>query len=314
MAAMIYTVTLNPSLDRTVHYGTVAWNAVNRASSSRLDLSGKGVNVSIALRQLGLDSVLLGFAAGILGQLLVEGLRAQGYHCEFVEIAGETRSNITLIEDETGRSAKLNEPGPMVTQSDLAVLEARLSALLAPGDLVALASSLPPGAPEDTYAHLIAAAHAKGALVALDTSGPALAVGCRASPDLIKPNETEAEELLGQPVEGDLLGALRSLQALGARRVLLSRGANGAAYLDQKGHAWQALPPPISEVNNVGAGDAALAGALFAWAEGLPPHEIARWAVAAGTSTAQTDGTTFPPRDVVEAVYAHVTLEPLASK
>ncbi len=309
--AMIYTVTLNPSLDRTLHYARVAWGAVNRAVSSRLDYSGKGVNISIALRQLGRESVLLGFAAGAFGRLLVAGLRAQGYRCEFVEIAGETRSNVTLIEDETGRSTKLNESGPPVTERDLAALEERLCTLLAPGDLVALAGSLPPDAPDDTYARLIAAAHARGALVALDTSGAALREGCRAAPDLIKPNEVEAEGLLGHPVQADLAAALGALRALGPRRVLLSRGAQGAAYADGEG-CWQATPPPIVEVNNVGAGDAALAGALYAWAEGLPPAEVARWAVATGTAAAQTDGTTFAARDEVADVYAGVAVARLA--
>jgi 1-phosphofructokinase family hexose kinase len=307
---MIYTVTLNPSLDRTLHYARVAWGAVNRAASSRLDLSGKGVNISIALQQLGIESVMLGFAAGVSGRALVEGLTAQGYRCAFVEIAGETRSNITLIEDETGRSAKLNEPGPPVAEGDLVALEERLCALLAPGDLVALAGSLPPGAPEDCYARLIAAAHARGALVALDSSGAALREGCRAAPDLIKPNESEAEALLGRPVGGDLVGELRALRGMGPQRVLLSQGALGAAYADEEG-CWQATPPAIVEVNNVGAGDATLAGALYAWAQGLPPEELARWAVATGTATAQTDGTTFPTRDVVEELYGRVRIERL---
>lgn len=307
---MIYTVTLNPSLDRTLHYAQVQWGAVNRAVSSRLDLSGKGVNISIALRQLGVESVMLGFAAGTFGRALVEGLEAQGYHCAFVEIAGETRSNITLIEDETGRSTKLNEPGPPVTEGDLAALEERLCALLAPGDLVALAGSLPPGAPEDTYARLIAAAHAQGAHVALDTSEAALRAGCRAAPELIKPNEVEAQALLGRPVGRDLVGALRALRALGPQRVLLSRGAAGAAYCDGE-DCWQATPPTITEVNNVGAGDAALAGALYAWAAALAPQEIARWAVAVGTATAQTDGTTFPARAAVQEVYSRVLVERL---
>lgn len=306
-AGMIYTVTLNPSLDRTLRYPAIVWGAVNRAVSSRLDLGGKGVNVSAALRGMGIESGLLGFAAGVSGQILVQGLREQGYRCQFIEIAGETRSNITLIEDETGRSAKLNEPGPPVTETDLAALEKCLCALLAPGDLVALAGSLPPGAPDDTYARLIRAIHAQGALAALDTSGAALAEGCRAAPDLVKPNVTEAEALLGRPIESDLVQTLDALRALGPRRVLLSRGAAGVAYLDDLG-CWQATPPPIVEANNVGAGDAALAGALYAWSAALPPDQMARWAAAMGTATAQTEGTTFPSRDEVQNVYDRVLI------
>jgi 1-phosphofructokinase len=308
---MIYTVTLNPSLDRTIHYPTVSWGAVNRATRSSLDLSGKGVNISIALRQLGCESVMLGFSAGVFGRLLVEGLGAHGYRCEFVEIAGETRSNITLIEDDTGRTTKLNEAGPPVTARDLAALEERLCALLAPGDMVALAGSLPPDAPDDTYARLIDAAHRCGARVALDSSGPALAAGCRAAPDLVKPNLDEAQALVGCPVEADLVWALCAMREMGPRRVLLSLGKKGAVYADDSGY-WLATPPAIAEVNNVGAGDAALAGAICAWDGDLSAAQMVRWAVAAGTATAQTDGTTFPGHRAIQSVYEQVLVERLA--
>ncbi len=307
---MNFTVTLNPSLDRTLHFPAVAWGAVNRASSSALDLSGKGVNVSIALRQLGHESVIMGLAAGAFGRVLVEGLEAQGYRCAFVATPGETRSNVTVIEDGTGRSMKLNEAGPPASSEALAELEARLSALLSPGDIVALAGSLPPGAPVDTYARLTAVAHARGALVALDSSGPALAAGCRAAPDLIKPNEHEAAELLGGSLHDTLPVTLSALRALGPARVLLSLGAGGAAYADADG-CWRAAPPPVREVNAVGAGDAALAGALAAWAEGLPADEHLRWAVATGTAAACLDGTAFPTREAVAALYERIGVESL---
>lgn len=304
---MIITVTLNPSLDRTLHFPSVAWGAVNRASSSALDLSGKGVNVSIALRQLGHDSVVMGLAAGAFGRVLVEGLEALGYRCAFVETEGETRSNVTVIEDSTGRSMKLNESGPPASPEALAALEERLATLLSPGDIVVLAGSLPPGAPVDMYARMIDVAHGCGARVALDSSGPALAAGCRAAPDLVKPNEHEAAELLGRSLSGDLCETLRALRALGPQRVLLSLGAAGAAYSDGMG-CWRASPPPITEVNNVGAGDAALAGALAAWAEGAPPEGIVRMAVATGTAAACLDGTAFPSREAVEQMYSRVTV------
>lgn len=307
---MIITVTLNPSLDRTVHFASVAWGAVNRASSSALDLSGKGVNVSIALRQLGHESIIMGLAAGAFGRVLVEGLEARGYRCEFIPTPGETRSNVTVIEDGTGRSMKLNEAGPAASPEALAGLEERLAALLSPGDIVALAGSLPPGAAEDTYARLIAVAHGRGALVALDSSGPALVAGCRAAPDLVKPNEHEAAELLGRPAGDDIYATLTALRALGPARVLLSLGASGAVYADGSG-CWRASPPPITEVNNVGAGDAALAGALAAWVEGAPPEALLRLAVATGTATACLDGTAFPAREAVEAIYSRVAIERL---
>jgi len=295
---MIYTVTLNPTIDRTMHFPRLVVGELNRATHSRSDFSGKGVNVSVALSRLGLDSVAMGLMAGAYGQVLVAGLRAMGLTCDFVEVAGETRSNVTVIEDSTGRSMKLNESGPPASPEVLAALEERLATLLSPGDIVVLAGSLPPGAPVDMYARIIDVAHGCGARVALDSSGPALAAGCRAAPDLVKPNEHEAAELLGRSLSGDLCETLRALRALGPQRVLLSLGAAGAAYSDGMG-CWRASPPPITEVNNVGAGDAALAGALAAWAEGAPPEGIVRMAVATGTAAACLDGTAFPSREAV---------------
>ena len=117
---MIYTITLNPSIDRTMHFPQLAIGELNRATRTRSDFSGKGVNVSVALARFGLDSVAMGFMAGAYGRVLVPGLEAMGLQCDFVEVPGETRSNVTVIDTATGVTTKLNEPGPTVTPEDLA--------------------------------------------------------------------------------------------------------------------------------------------------------------------------------------------------
>jgi len=304
---MIYTITLNPSVDRTLHFTSLALGAVNRATATRTDLSGKGVNVSLALHRLGVPSVMTGFVAGTFGRILVEGLRAQGYPCTFLEVAGETRSNITVIDAATGTATKLNEPGPTVTPEDLARFEGHLLSLVQAGDVCVFCGSLPTGAPVETYARLIRALHAVGVLSVLDASGPALTMGCAARPDLVKPNTVEAEELVGFPLEreerwAESIGAIR---ALGPRRVLLTLGARGAIWAGDDA-LWWAEPPPIRELSNIGAGDAALAGALYAWQTGLSGPEVARWAVATGTAKALCDGTQMPSRALVEQIFAQV--------
>ncbi|MGI6368518.1 MAG: 1-phosphofructokinase [Anaerolineae bacterium] len=309
---MIITVTLNPSLDRTLHFGSVRWGAVNRASRSSLDLSGKGVNVSIALRQLGHPSLLMGLAAGAFGRLLVDGLVERGYACSFVFTEGETRSNVTVIDDGSGLVSKLNEAGPAVSEEALAALDEQLAARVSPGDLVVLAGSLPPGAPPDTYARLAATVQGVGGKVVLDSSGRALANGCRQRPWLVKPNETEAAELVEAPLAHNPCETIALLRQLGPERVLLSLGAQGAAYSDGSG-CWLATPPSIREVNNVGAGDAALAGALSAISESLAAADLLRMAVATGTATAGLDGTSFPTRDQVEALLPQVTVQRLGA-
>lgn len=296
---------------------------LNRATRSVTDLSGKGVNVSVALRRFGLPSVLTGFSAGVYGRVLVEGLRKQGYVCDFVEVQGETRSNVTVIDAETGVTTKLNEPGPTVDEGDIAALEARLVERFSrardrAGDAVKqvciFSGSLPPGAPVDTYARLIQTLSASGVITVLDTSGEALRAGCAARPAWLKPNEVEAIELTGCAPE-DLSAArlpqiLQTIRQLGPQRVLLSLGARGACYDDGKA-LWMAEPPRIRELSAVAAGDASLAGALWAWLSGqaaraADPSQIVRWAVAAGTATAAYDGSGIPPHERIAAVYTQV--------
>jgi len=306
---MIYTFTLNPSIDRTLHLDQLEVGGLNRATSVTTDLAGKGVNVSVALRQLGVRSVLLGFVGGAAGRHLGEGLTAQRYECAFCEVAGETRSNLTILEDGCGRTTKLNEPGPVVTEAELGRLM-NMANRVGSGDMGVLSGSLPPGAPDGTYAQLVTRLRGLGAFVALDASGEALRQALAARPHLIKPNLAEAEELLGRSL--DLRVARRenlsALRALGAERVLLSMGAQGAISYDDGVALW-ARAPRITEASAVGAGDALLAGWIYAWHRGLPAEERVRWAVACGTAAATLDGSTMPTRTLVEDVLAQVAVE-----
>jgi sugar/nucleoside kinase (ribokinase family) len=140
---MIYTVTLNPTIDRTMVFPRLDVGELNRATQSRTDLSGKGVNVSVALRQLGLESTMIGIAAGVYGRLLLNGLRDMGYDCDFIEVAGETRSNVTVIDEARNETTKLNEPGPTVSAADLDAL-AGGPARIAPATCASFPAACPP--------------------------------------------------------------------------------------------------------------------------------------------------------------------------
>jgi len=308
---MIYTVTLNPSVDRTLHVDELAVGGLNRATSVTTYLAGKGVNVSVALQRLGVPSVLLGLAGGATGRQLAEGLAALGLSCAFCEVAGETRSNLTILEDGCGRTTKLNEPGPVVTDADLDRLLGMADGI-GPGDLCVLSGSLPPGLPDRTYGQLVTRLRGQGAFVALDASGEPFRQAMVARPHLIKPNVAEAGELLGRSLEGKAAWteALTALHAIGAERVLLSLGPQGAASYED-GLAWWARPPGITEASAVGAGDALLAGWICAWLQDLPPPERLRWAVACGTAAATLDGSAMPSRSLVEDVLAQVEVESL---
>ncbi len=308
---MIHTVTLNPSLDRTLRYDRLVPGEVNRASSVRVEPSGKGVNVAAALRSLGVEATILVCVGGATGRALVDGLRAQGLEPLCITLAGETRSNVTVIDDASGVTTKLNEAGAAVSDDDLAALERLLLEGAAPGDWCVLSGSLPPGAPADTYARLIARLRAAGVLTALDTSGEALVAGAQAGPDLCKPNEREAFELLGQSNTPGGAALAQAVQRSGPRRVLLTQGAQGALWADGQA-VWQAHPPAICEINPVGAGDAALAGAVYALQGGLAAADCLRWAVAMGSAKASAEGSAMPPRVDVERIASCITLRRLA--
>ena len=308
---MIYTVTLNPSVDRTLHVDELTVGGLNRATSVATHLAGKGVNVSVALQQLGVRSVLLGLAGGATGRQLAEGLAARGLSCAFCEVAGETRSNLTILEDGCGRTTKLNEPGPKVTEAELDQLMG-MADRVGTDDLCVLSGSLPPGVPAGSYARLARRMRERGAFVALDASGEPFRQALVARPHLIKPNVAEAGELLGCSLEGKAAWAeaLQALHAMGAERVLLSLGPQGAASYED-GLAWWARPPGITEASAVGAGDALLAGWVYAWQRDLLPPERLRWAVASGTAAATLDGSAMPSRSLVEDVLAQVEVESL---
>jgi len=259
------------------------------------------------LRQFGGETVVTGFAGGMLGRSLVEGLRRAGYVSDFAEVESETRANVTVIDEATGTTTKLNEPGPIVGRDDLQAFGKRLLKKLSEGDICVFSGSLPPGAPPDAYAQLITGVHGRGALAVLDTSGDALAEGCAAAPDWVKPNALEAAELVGMPFGtlDEIASGTKAILALGPSRVLLSLGRRGAALTDDDG-VWLAEPPAIVEVSAVGAGDALLAGALWAWCKGMPSDEVVRWAVATGTAAAMEAGTAMPTLARIEEVYEKV--------
>jgi 1-phosphofructokinase len=274
--------------------------AVHRARVLREDLGGKGINASRALQALGIASRIVGFAGGAAGQALRAGLLASGFDVSLVEVEGETRRNLTLLDEASGQYTKINEPGPAASARDLAELQARIEELARPGDLWVFCGSLPPGAPSDLYATLVRRVQDLGARAFLDSSGPALRAGLAAGPFAIKPNGEEAAELLGSALEGegDYYAAARRLQGMGAAVVALTRGAQGLV-LATAADLLAAWPPPVTARSPVGAGDAALAGLVWAVADGCDAAETARRAVACGTAAAMQEGTGVGDRALV---------------
>lgn len=283
---MIVTVTLNPSLDRTVEVDRLVPGEVQRARATHLHPGGKGVNVTRALLANGVQSRAVLPVAGAEGEQLIELLAAERVDVVIVPVAGRTRSNISIAAAD-GTVTKVNEPGAALTAGELELVLTRALADASPGGWVVLCGSLPPGVPADHYATMTRRLAAAGMRVAVDTSGPALQHAVTVGPDLIKPNAEELAGAVGRHLGSlsDVVDAARELRATGVGRVLVSLGAAGAILVDEHGvlagESFAATPR-----STVGAGDAFLAGFL---AEVSAADHRARFDGAGGGGTGSTD-------------------------
>lgn len=309
---MIYTVTLNPAVDRELIVPMMAYDSVVRATRCRVDQGGKGFNVSRMLRALGTESIALGLAGGYTGEMLHTGLEELGIATDFVWVAGETRTNISIFTEIGDHYLKVNEPGPHISAAEQEALIEKVADYAKAGDWWVLAGSLPPGVPADVYGRLIALIQSAGAHVILDTSDEALREGCLARPFLVKPNDKEVQALTGLPVGSvaEIGTAAHALQALGSQHVVVSLGKEGA-LLVSKGQTWVATSPTIVEKNPIGAGDSMVGGLVWGMSQQMPLPEALRWGLACGAATASLSGTAVGSRELVESLLPHVGLTSL---
>ena len=265
---MIVTLTLNPSVDRTVEVEALIRGDVMRALGVRVDPGGKGINVSRALAAHGLATRAVVTLGGAEGEHLVALLRDTGIELVPVSIQGAIRSNITVVEPD-GTTTKFNEPGAQLSADELAAVFAAVKAAAEAADWLVASGSLPPGTPPDVYADLVRGLAGSGTSVAVDTSGPALEAVLAAGPTLVKPNRDELAEVTGMGLStiADVVEAAGRLRDLGAGAVLASLGADGAVLVDDDG-AIHGRTPAVPQRSSVGAGDAMLAGFLAGGGKG----------------------------------------------
>lgn len=304
---MIYTVTLNPALDKTVKIPGMALDTVNRITEMRTDPGGKGINVSKVIAKLGGESCAAGILGGESGRTLEKLLEGEPFATRFRFVEGQTRTNLKIIDREGHTNTDINEPGLTVTAAELDALLRELLAELRPGDIVVLAGSLPKGAPQDTYRSWTAACKKAGARVFLDADGALLAEGIKAAPHLIKPNDGELSRLAGKKLETleELTAEGRKLLERGIERVVISLGGRGALYL-RKGSTIYAEGLRVPVGSTVGAGDSVVAALAYAEAQGLSEEEAVRLSTAAGAANVMCSGTQAAEREAVEALLPKV--------
>jgi len=306
---MIFTVTLNPAVDRELVVPAIEFDSVLRAIDWRVDYGGKGFNVSRLLVSLGSPSVAVGFAGGRSGELLRDGLSSLGIETDFVWIDGETRTNVSIVSQVDHRYVKANEPGPVISPESREQLLEKIRSLAKRDDWWVLAGSLPPGVTEPIYARMVEILREQGAKAILDTSGSALKQGCKAGPYLVKPNAFEAHQLSGLPVgtPAEIAAAAAAILEMGPEHIVTSLGKDGAMLLED-GQAWIAKSPKIEERNPIGAGDSMVGGLVWGLQQNLSLGEALRWGVACGAATASLSGTAVGTREMVEDLYDKVTI------
>lgn len=304
---MIVTLTPNPSVDRTVEVDALVRGAVSRADGGRVDPGGKGVNIAGALVAHGRDAIAVLPSGGLEGIQLAELLKDEGIPSVQVPIAGSIRANISVVEPD-GTVTKFNEPGPLLSPSEIEALIQATADAAAGATWVVGCGSLPPGPADDFYALVIDRLGSSDSRVAIDTSGPALLKSLSAGPDIIKPNLDELSEAANLEISklADALHAARALQDQGATTVIASLGSDGALYVDESDalHAEATVTNPRSAV---GAGDALLAGFLAHGGQGGDAfaHGVAWAAAAVGLPGSRTPG----PDDVdlsIVRVHDHI--------
>lgn len=309
---MIYTLTLNPAIDRELTVDELTHDTVLRANKWQIDCGGKGFNVARMLNSLAVPSKALALAAGKTGERLESMLQDLGVETDFVWTEGETRTNISIVCEHSDHYIKVNEPGPTISQDHLKKLVQKVYSCSHPGDWWVLAGSLPPGVPTGIYAELIEIIQDAGARVFLDTSGEALIEGCKAKPLLVKPNSEEAHELTGHPVGNaqEIAGAAAAIQDMGPENVIISMGKDGALLADGS-DIWIASSPKIEEANPIGAGDSMVAGTVWGLADNLPLPEALQRGIACGAATASNSGTTVGTKEQVDDLLKQVDLKEL---
>jgi 1-phosphofructokinase family hexose kinase len=288
--SMIHTITLNPTLDLTYLVDEFHENDTVRAQTVYRMPGGKGINVSRMATRINHPTVALGFIAGATGLEVSRRLEDEGVNTWFTPLeTGETRTN-PIIEAKSGQHLRVSGLGPTADARAVESLREAVFLLRAPDFLLVSGSRLK-GVPEDFYTGILKAAKQQGIKTVVDADGAELENGIAAGAHLIKPNHHELERLLKRelPTAQDVLAGAKQCLQMGVGIVAASMGGDGALLVSHD-YAFHAKPPKVQHGSAVGAGDSFLAGLLAKLAEGLPPKEALRFAIACGSATASVQG------------------------
>jgi 1-phosphofructokinase len=301
---MIYTCTLNPSIDYFVEVDEVKLGELNRVNRSSIFPGGKGINVSRVLKNLGTNSIALGFVGGFTGTFIKDSLSNEGISHRFIDLDETTRINIKIKSVE---ESEINGLGPTITEHKQEELYHQLSTY-GSEDIVVLAGSLPPSVPSTFYRSIAELCNKHRIPFVVDTSGPALEEMLEYRPFLIKPNQHELGEIfnvtIGSIEDSSRYG--RELIHKGARNVIVSMAGKGAVFINKDVTIYAQVPKGEVQ-NSVGAGDSTVAGFLASFAKNGDVIQAFQYGVAAGTATAFSKD--LCTKDAVEHLLSQIQIQ-----
>ncbi|MCR5650268.1 MAG: 1-phosphofructokinase [Lachnospiraceae bacterium] len=288
---MIYTVTFNPALDYIIHpEEEMTFGKINRSNKEEFYYGGKGINVSLVLNSLGVDSIALGFIAGFTGFAIEHGIRRKGIQTDFIRLeTGISRINVKIRQDE--KETSFNAAGPRPGNDDVKAFMRKLD-ILEEGDYIVLAGSVPSNMHEDIYERIMRRVADKNVNTVVDAEGQLLLKTLPLHPFLVKPNKAELGRLFDVVIkkEDDIVKYGKKLQQMGARNVLVSKGEDGAVLIPEEGKTKKIGVPEGRVINTTGAGDSMVAGFLAGYLKNGDYGKALNLATAAASATAISEG------------------------
>lgn len=282
---MVYTVTFNPSLDYTVEVDDFNLGNVNRTNKESFLPGGKGINVSIVLKNLEIENIALGFVSGFVGKEILKKIEEMGVNSDFIELSkGLSRINVKL---KSGIETEINGQGPEITDFDIEKLFKKLDKLQE-GDFLVLGGSIPKTLSKDTYEKILKRYSERNIKFIVDATNELLLNVMKYGPFMVKPNNFELGELFNVKInnEDDVIYYARELQKLGGRNIIVSMGEKGAIFLDENGNVMKYPAIGGKGKNTVGAGDSVVAGFIAGYIKYNDFEKAFKYSVAAGSATA----------------------------
>ena len=288
---MIYTVTFNPAIDYIAEVNNLKMDEINRATSEKILAGGKGINVSVVLKNLGIESIALGFIAGFTGQEIKRKLEEFGIKTDFVYIPEKfSRINVKLQSNIAGVKSvetAINGEGPKISEKEIQELMEKLDKL-EKEDYLVLAGSVSRNMKDDIYEKICTKVKEKGAKIVADATGKLLVNVLKHNPFLIKPNKEELEEIFEDEIKTneEIIFYAKKLQEMGAENVLISMDQDGAILITKDKKVLHSKAPKGKLVNSVGAGDSMVAGFLTGFITYDDYEKAFKMGIAAGSASA----------------------------